>query len=128
MSSPRERTYVNETLWPELQMMWDNWAAEYEHQERDLGIRGEFVGLYRKVRKIKSIVWDRVDASNWREGLRIMLFEVIAHALLMLVDLDKESNEEALDAIVDAQEDREQEHKLPGDEDDEKEEGTVWEQ
>lgn len=91
MSSKQDRDYIARTIVPELLQRFDAWSVEYQ-QERDLGIRGEFVGLYRKVRKLKTVLWDGKSAASWREGLRTILFEVAAHALLMLVDLDKEDS------------------------------------
>lgn len=91
MSSKQDRDYIARTLFPELLQRFDTWAVEYQ-QERDLGIRGEFVGLYRKTRKLKTVLWDGHSAASWREGLRTILFEVVAHGLLMLVDLDKENS------------------------------------
>lgn len=87
MSSNEERDYIREKLIPELLDRMDDWAAEYK-QPRELGVRGEFVGLHRKVGKLKTIVWDGVDASGWREDPRTILQEVIAHGFLMLSDMD----------------------------------------
>jgi len=87
MSSNEDRDYIREKLIPEILDRMDDWAAEYK-QPRELGVRGEFVGLHRKVGKLKTIVWDDVDASGWREDPRTILQEVIAHGLLMLSDMD----------------------------------------
>ena len=88
MSSSEEREYIREKLIPELLERMDAWGAEYQ-QPRLLGVRGEFVGIHRKVSKLKTVFWDRVDASDWREDPRTILQEVIAHGLLMLHDLDQ---------------------------------------
>jgi hypothetical protein len=85
-----DRKRIETILWPELLTRFDQWEQEYQ-QERDLGLRGEFVGLYRKTRKLKTALWDRpTPPTGWREGLRTILFEVIAHAFLMLCDWDRE--------------------------------------
>lgn len=86
MSSAEEQEYIWGKLIPELQSRMQDWAAEYK-QPRELGVAGEFVGLHRKVGKLKTIVWDGVDASGWREDPETILFEVAAHALLMLYDV-----------------------------------------
>lgn len=86
MSSAEEQEYIWGKLVPELRIRMENWATEYR-QPRELGVAGEFVGLHRKVGKLKTIVWDGVDASGWREDPETILFEVIAHGLLMLHDL-----------------------------------------
>lgn len=90
MSSNEERQYIEQVLLPELRERFAGWAGEYQ-QERDLGMRGEFANLYRKTRKLKTVVWDGADPSNWREDVRTITMEVAAHAFLMLVDLDKAS-------------------------------------
>lgn len=87
MSSSEERAYIADKLIPELVARFEEWGAEYK-QPRELGLVGEFVGLHRKVGKLKTIVWDRVDASGWREDPRTILQEVVAHGLLMLYDMD----------------------------------------
>lgn len=72
----------------ELRDRFDGWGKEYQ-QPRDLGIRGEFVGLYRKTRKLKTLFWDHPEVpEGWREDPRTIMLEVAAHALLMLCDWD----------------------------------------
>lgn len=96
MASVEDRKYIEETLIPELGFRMEEWAKEYQ-QPRDLGLRGEFVGLYRKARKLKTILWDGASDTKWREGLRTILFEVVAHALLMLCDYDRQAADEEPD-------------------------------
>jgi hypothetical protein len=80
--------YVMSVALPELEQRMAAWANEYR-QERDLGARGEFVGLYRKARKLKTALWDSpIPPQGWREDLRTIAFEIAAHALLMTRDLD----------------------------------------
>ena len=87
MSTEAERKHIREVLIPELLEDFGNWSLEYQ-QERDLGLRGEFANLYRKARKLKSVLWDGVDPTFWRESLRTIVKEVVGHGLLMLVDID----------------------------------------
>lgn len=81
--------YVINILFPELEASFRQWSQEYQ-QERDLGALGEFVGLYRKTRKLKTVFHDGVDPSTWREPVRTIAMEVAAHALLLVRDLDGE--------------------------------------
>lgn len=97
MSSSAERDYIETVLIPEITEDFRGWATEYQ-QERDLGARGEFASLYRKARKLKTILWDGVDATLWREGTRTIVKEVVGHGLLLLCDLDK-SRLEAKEAL-----------------------------
>lgn len=90
MSTPEEHGYIRDTLIPEILAGFERWGVEYL-QERDLGARGEFVGLYRKARKLKTVIWDGADPSGWREDLRTIALEVVAHGLLLVHDLDKEA-------------------------------------
>lgn len=95
MSSKEDRQYVYDVLIPELLRLQRGWSREYR-QPRDLGIKGEFVGLYRKVRKLKTALWDSDEPpTNWREGLRTIMFEVISHTLLMLCDWDEMTGKRA---------------------------------
>jgi hypothetical protein len=87
MSSQAERDQIREVLLPEILRDFELYAKEYR-QERDLGIRGEFANLYRKTRKLKTVLWDGVVASDWRESTRTIIKEVVSHGLLMLVDWD----------------------------------------
>lgn len=92
MASPEDHKHISTVLIPELLANFSKWAQEYQ-QERDLGLRGEFVGLYRKTRKLKTLFWDSEYPAadrGWREGPRTIIMEVAAHALLMLCDWDKE--------------------------------------
>lgn len=88
MSSERERTYIEMVLVPEILEDFAAWSKEYQ-QPRDLGLLGEFASLYRKVRKLKTILWDGADPTFWRESLRTIVKEVVAHGLLMLCDVDE---------------------------------------
>jgi hypothetical protein len=92
MSTHKERNYITQYLMHELADDFQKWAKEYQ-QPRDLGIRGEFANFYRKARKLKTFFWDNWadPPSDWREDPRTIIKEVIAHGLLMLVDLDTDS-------------------------------------
>lgn len=92
MSTKQERDYIAE-LMRELRTDFERWAKEYQ-QERDLGALGEFANLYRKARKLKTLMWPGENAQPneaWREDTRTIVKEVISHGLLLLVDLDKTS-------------------------------------
>lgn len=83
--------YVVEALFPQLEENFRQWSQEYQ-QERDLGALGEFVGLYRKARKLKTVFMGGANPSNWRESVRTIAMEVAAHALLLVRDLDFEGS------------------------------------
>lgn len=83
--------YVISVLFPDLEANFRQWSKEYQ-QERDLGPVGEFVGLYRKARKLKTVFIDGADPAGWRESVRTIAMEVAAHALLLVKDLDEEDD------------------------------------
>jgi hypothetical protein len=85
----KELEYILGELIPQFEERLQAWNKEYT-QERDLGVKGEFVGLYRKVRKLKTIIWDGESDAEWREDTRTMLLEVIGHAFLAISDLDEQ--------------------------------------
>lgn len=87
MPLSEDAQYVISALFPELEASFRQWSQEYQ-QERDLGALGEFVGLYRKTRKLKTVFIDGVDPSSWREPVRTIAIEVAAHALLLVKDID----------------------------------------
>lgn len=82
--------YVVNVLFSDLEASFRKWSKEYQ-QPRDLGAVGEFVGLYRKARKLKTVFINGVDPANWRESVRTIAMEVAAHALLLVKDLDDEA-------------------------------------
>lgn len=90
MTTKDERAYIAE-LMREFRRDFDEYAKEYQ-QERDLGALAEFVELYRKARKLKTLMWPGENshpAHAWREDLRTIVKEVVSHGLLLLTDLDK---------------------------------------
>lgn len=90
-----EREYITGALLDEFRHQFLKWNAEYGGVERDLGLRASFCEMWRKAKKIKAIVWEGDDPTDWREGLRTILMELIGHAFLMLFDLDNAKREAA---------------------------------
>lgn len=91
MSTKEERRYIAEELMREIRGDFERWAKEYQ-QPRDLGALGEFASLYRKIRKLKTLMWPGENSyvgQEWREDIRTIVKEVVSHGLLLLVDLDK---------------------------------------
>lgn len=83
-----ELEYVTSELLMEFQRRFVEWNREYSTQKRDLGARAEFVNFWRKAKKVKAIVWEGDAESEYREDLRTILFEVVAHCFLLLFDVD----------------------------------------
>lgn len=72
--------------------LWNFCHDNREYLEpRQLGVRAEYVEMHRKVMKLKAPLLEGADTSNWREPPRKVLMELISHAMLALVDLDKAS-------------------------------------
>jgi hypothetical protein len=67
--------------------------ADYGDQHREgLGPKGEFVGIHRKVGKLRRALWDG-KAMNF-EGAEEMLYELIGACLITLdlIDLEHHSD------------------------------------
>lgn len=91
MSSKEERTYIAQGLMKEIRDDLERMAKEYQ-QPRDLGALGEFANLYRKVRKLKTLMWPGENSyagHEWREDQRTIVKEIVMHGLLLLNDLDR---------------------------------------
>jgi hypothetical protein len=57
-------------------------ALDYDGDENEFGLKGEILGITRKVRKLKRLYWDGKDPLH--EGGQEMLMDLIGNALLML--------------------------------------------
>jgi hypothetical protein len=57
-------------------------ALDYDGDENEFGLKGEILGITRKVRKLKRLYWDGKDPLF--EGGQEMLMDLIGNALLML--------------------------------------------
>lgn len=72
--------------------LWQFCQDNKEYREpRELGVIAEYVEMHRKLKKLKYPLLEGGDVSEWRETPRKMLLELIAHAFLAIVDLDKAS-------------------------------------
>lgn len=115
MTTKQERDFIKQVLLPDIRQRFDLWAKEYQ-QERDLGKLGTFANLYRKVRKLKSLIWpgeNRYHGQEWREDERTIATEIVADGLLYLVDLAKASGEFAAWEKDRDEEDEDEEEVLP---------------
>lgn len=114
MTSKEERAYIAE-LMREFRRDFDEYAKEYQ-QERDLGALAEFVELYRKARKLKTLMWPGENshpAHAWREDLRTIVKEVVSHGLLLLTDLDKANGSFGKWKSAQEEEDRDEDEEEP---------------
>lgn len=57
-------------------------AKDYDGDENEFGMRGEIIGITRKVRKLKRILWDGKDPLF--EGSQEILMDLIGSAALTL--------------------------------------------
>jgi hypothetical protein len=66
-------------------------AEEYgRFAHRDLGTRGQFSDLHRKMIKLRRAMWDGVDTSAWREQPREILLDLMGHCALAIAMMDRE--------------------------------------
>lgn len=75
--------FIYEVVLPEFLRHFFDKNADYGDQHRTgLGLKGEFVGLHRKMAKLQKAIWDGEEMVG--EGPEEMLFDLIGTALLML--------------------------------------------
>lgn len=71
--------------------------AEYgEDNDFNLGVRGQYVDISRKVQKLKRRWWDNHDVAPGSESDKVVVMELIGH-LLMAMDMMREEAEAAND-------------------------------
>ena len=77
------RWFIYEVLLPEFLERFLAKNADYGDQHRTgLGVKAEYVGIHRKIEKLKSALWDE-QAMNG-EGAREMLFDLIGQCFIVL--------------------------------------------
>jgi len=75
--------FVYEVLLPEFLEQFLAKNADYGDQHRaGLGVRAEYVGIHRKVEKLKTALWDGQVMNG--EGPREMLFDLIGQCFIVL--------------------------------------------
>lgn len=89
--------YIVQALFPDFLLNFCHDNKEYK-EPRELGVIAEYVEMHRKLKKLKYPLLEGGDTSEWREQPRKILLELISHAFLALVDLDKASGIDVTDA------------------------------
>lgn len=75
--------FIYEVLLPEFLEQFLAKNADYGDQHRaGLGVRAEYVGIHRKVEKLKTALWDGQVMNG--EGPREMLFDLIGQCFIVL--------------------------------------------
>lgn len=75
--------FIYEVLLPRFLKHFFDKNADYGDQHRSgLGLKGEFVGLHRKMAKLQKAVWDEEELVG--EQVPELLYDLIGTALLML--------------------------------------------
>jgi hypothetical protein len=83
--------FIYEVLLPEFLERFFAKNADYGDQHRTgLGTAAEFVGIHRKVEKLKTALWDGQEMNG--EGPREMLFDLIGQCFIILDLMAQEEN------------------------------------
>jgi hypothetical protein len=84
--------FIHEVILPEFLRHFFAKNNEYRDNHRTgLGIRAEYVGLHRKIRKLQAAVWDGEDLEF--EQPQELLWDVMGSCLLMLDLIAQEESE-----------------------------------
>jgi hypothetical protein len=79
--------YIINRLLPEVhgKMVEDN--KQYGDHHQDLGLKGQFSDIYRKITPLKRALWEDEELPN--EQPREILFDLIGHCLLTIELIDR---------------------------------------
>lgn len=82
--------YISEALM--MDWLWNFCHDNREYKKpRRFGVKAEFIEMTRKLDKLEGPLWNGEDTTDWRETPRKVLQELISHAFLALVSMDKEA-------------------------------------
>lgn len=79
--------HIIEDLVPEWQQMFLEKNAGYGDMAKDLGVRGQYVDIHRKVGKLRRCMWNGEEIGP--ESLREVLMDLIGHCFLTIDLLDE---------------------------------------
>lgn len=89
-SETEDAGYISQAL--VLDWLWNFCHDNKEYlTPRRFGTRAEYIEMARKLDKLEAPLLDLKDCEGWREPPRKVLMELISHAFLALVSLDKAS-------------------------------------
>lgn len=81
--------YIINVLLPSIEKKMRNDAEHYgETNHHELGLKGQFADMYRKILPLKRAMWD--DIPLIREQPREIVLDLIGHCLLTLALMDSE--------------------------------------
>lgn len=65
----------------------------YGDGANNLGVRGQYADLNRKMLKLKRYIWDLEPVEPGEESVQIIVKELIGHCLLMLDEMERNKDE-----------------------------------
>lgn len=80
-------TIINELL-PEWWVLFKTKNNEYGTHEDDLGMRGQYADIHRKMKKLRNALWDGQPLTH--EQPREVILDLIGHLFLTLAKGDKD--------------------------------------
>lgn len=78
---------------PEWARLFDKKNREYRGAEQELGAPAQFVDMNRKMKKLKTALWDREPEALTSEPTEEVLMDLIGHCFLTLHLLREHSSE-----------------------------------
>lgn len=82
--------YITDALM--MDWLWNFCHDNLEYKKpRRFGVKAEYIEMVRKLDKLEGPLWYGEDTIDWRETPRKVLQELISHAFLALVSMDKEA-------------------------------------
>jgi hypothetical protein len=83
--------YINNELLEIVENKMVQDAEQYGDTFLELGLKGQYADIHRKVGPLKRALWDEIELPN--EGPREICLDLIGHCLLTiaLIDLDTEA-------------------------------------
>jgi hypothetical protein len=84
-------SHIHDVLIPELEEKLEGDAEQYGDTYKELGLRGQYADIHRKVGPLKRALWDGISLP--KEGPREICLDLIGHCLLTiaLIDLEEEA-------------------------------------
>jgi hypothetical protein len=80
---------IRDVHFPKWLSLFEKKSREYgEKTHEDLGVRGQFSDIYRKVVKLKKFMWDEPESVPAFESLEEIIYDLIGH-LFLTIDMMK---------------------------------------
>lgn len=83
-------TAISQVLLPEIKEHMYEGFQHYGDNHNELGVRGQFADIWRKIKPLKRALWDGETLT--RESPRQICLDLIGHCLLTILMLDEQAH------------------------------------